>query len=76
MKKNIANIFKPFFTTKNHGKGLGLGLTICQKIVSRYQGVISVESSIHQGSKFIIKFPLSERFHAKIPNDNLGGLET
>jgi signal transduction histidine kinase/DNA-binding response OmpR family regulator len=64
-QENLDNIFKPFFTTKNQGQGLGLGLTICQKIVSRYQGVISVESSINQGTKFIIKFPLSERFQAK-----------
>ena len=64
-QENMNNIFRPFFTTKNQGQGLGLGLTICQKIVSRYQGVISVESSVGQGSKFIIKFPLSERFQAK-----------
>ena len=64
-QENMENIFKPFYTTKNQGQGLGLGLTICQKIVSRYQGVISVESSIGQGSKFIIKFPLSERLQAK-----------
>lgn len=67
-QEDMANIFKPFFTTKNQGQGLGLGLTICQKIVSRYQGIISVESS-NLGSKFIIKFPLAERFQCQIPND-------
>jgi nitrogen-specific signal transduction histidine kinase/DNA-binding response OmpR family regulator len=68
-QKNLKDIFKPFFTTKNQGQGLGLGLTICQKIVSRYQGLISVESSPEQGSKFIIRLPLSERFHSNAQND-------
>ena len=68
-EKNINNIFKPFFTTKVQGQGLGLGLTICQKIVSRYQGTISVESSLGQGSKFIIRLPLPESFHTNTQND-------
>ncbi len=68
-QKNIEDIFKPFFTTKNQGQGLGLGLTICQKIISRYQGIISVESSLGHGSKFIIRLPLSERLHANAQND-------
>jgi PAS domain S-box-containing protein len=75
-QKNIENIFKPFFTTKNQGQGLGLGLTICQKIVSRYQGSLSVESSLDQGSKFIITLPLSERFHANPQNEDLVGVRT
>jgi signal transduction histidine kinase len=70
-QKNIKDIFKPFFTTKNQGQGLGLGLTICQKIVSRYQGLISVESS-DQGSKFIIRLPISERTHTNAQNDSSG----
>lgn len=75
-QKNLNNIFKPFFTTKNQGQGLGLGLTICQKIVSRYQGSLSVESALQQGSKFIIKLPLSERFQAISQNADLGGVTT
>jgi signal transduction histidine kinase len=67
-EKNLNNIFKPFFTTKVQGQGLGLGLTICQKIVSRYQGTISVDSSMGQGSKFIIRLPLPEPFHTNTQN--------
>jgi PAS domain S-box-containing protein len=67
--KNLKNIFKPFFTTKNQGQGLGLGLTICQKIVSRYRGLISVESSPGHGSKFIIMLPITERSHANAQHD-------
>lgn len=59
----LKDIFKPFFTTKTQGQGLGLGLTICQKIISRYQGTITVESTLGQGTEFIIKLPLAERFH-------------
>ncbi len=61
----MKDIFKPFFTTKTQGQGLGLGLTICQKIVSRYQGVITVESTMGQGTKFTIKLPLVERFQVQ-----------
>jgi signal transduction histidine kinase/DNA-binding response OmpR family regulator len=67
--KDLDNIFKPFFTTKNQGQGLGLGLTICQKIISRYQGVMSVESFLGRGSNFIIRLPLPERFQANAQND-------
>ncbi len=67
--KHLENIYKPFFTTKNQGQGLGLGLTICQKIVSRYQGSISVESFLGRGSKFIVRLPLPERFHTNAQND-------
>lgn len=50
-------IFKPFNTTKKED-GVGLGLTILNDIVEKYEGVISVEQSSLGGAKFIIGFAL------------------
>ena len=40
----LGKIFDPFMTTKDPGKGTGLGLSIAYKIISKYEGRISVES--------------------------------
>ncbi|MFH1860150.1 MAG: ATP-binding protein [bacterium] len=55
--ENLNRIFDPFFTTK--GKGIGLGLAICQRIVEAHQGRIEVESEVSVGSKFVVKLPVS-----------------
>ncbi len=68
----LKDIFKPFFTTKTQGQGLGLGLTICQKIISRYQGLLSVESTVGQGTEFIIQLPLADRFQVQTQDQALG----
>jgi PAS domain S-box-containing protein len=52
-------IFMPFFTTKETGKGTGLGLWVSYGIVRRFGGDIDVESVEGKGSKFTITFPLS-----------------
>jgi two-component system sensor histidine kinase HydH len=52
-KKEINDIFKPFFTTKE--RGVGLGLAICQKIIKEHDGYIRVKSIPAQGTAFIIK---------------------
>ena len=57
-KKNLQDIFKPFFTTKSQGKGIGLGLFIVHEIVKDHQGSIQVESNKGSGTIFTLIFPL------------------
>ena len=52
-KEEIKNIFKPFYTTKK--RGAGLGLAICQKIINEHSGFIRVKSIPGQGTVFFIK---------------------
>jgi len=53
------DIFKPFFTTKETGKGTGLGLYICHEIVDRHGGDLTVKESLKQGSCFRVRLPAS-----------------
>jgi two-component system sensor kinase FixL len=53
-----ANIFQPYFTTKE--KGTGLGLAICQSILEEHGGGIAVDSAPGVGSTFTIQIPLQE----------------
>ncbi|MGE3074861.1 MAG: nitrogen regulation protein NR(II) [Dehalococcoidia bacterium] len=52
-------IFEPFFTTKGPGAGAGLGLAICQRIISDHRGAIEVDSEPTAGTTFTISLPLS-----------------
>ncbi len=53
----IKNIFSPFFTTKEDGKGTGLGLYIVKNICKNHKAEILVDSKINVGTGFIISFP-------------------
>ena len=51
-------IFDPYFTTKEVGKGSGMGLAIVHGIVHNHGGVISVKSEIGRGSVFTVLLPV------------------
>jgi len=53
----IDKIFDPFFTTKDVGEGTGLGLAVTYGIIKRHGGDITVESTVGEGTTFIIKVP-------------------
>lgn len=53
----LRKIFTPFFTTKEVGKGTGLGLPVVHGIITSHGGFINVESKVGQGTKFEIQFP-------------------
>lgn len=54
-KENMSEIFKPFFTTKE--SGTGLGLYISRRIISSFGGTIKFESEEGRGATFIIELP-------------------
>lgn len=55
--ENIGRIYDPFFTTKEPGKGTGLGLAVSYGIVQEHSGRIFVESEPGRGTHFRLKFP-------------------
>ncbi len=57
-KNVIDKIFDPFFTTKREGNGLGLAT--CYSIITKHDGMITVESRQGEGAKFHIRLPRSE----------------
>jgi len=58
--ETLAKIYNPFFTTKEPGKGTGLGLFIVRQIVERNRGRISVESTPGKGTTFSLEFPVGK----------------
>jgi len=57
-KKTQEQIFDPFYTTKEVGKGTGLGMSIAHGIVESHRGQIALESIEGKGSKFSLSFPV------------------
>jgi signal transduction histidine kinase len=55
--ENLDKIFDPFFTTKDVGEGMGLGLSICYRIVQDYDGRISVRTEPGKFCEFTLEFP-------------------
>jgi two-component system, cell cycle sensor histidine kinase and response regulator CckA len=64
-----TQIFQPFFTTKQEGKGTGLGLATVQRVIMKANGKIQVDSKPGEGTTFRLEFPSST--HGDVSRDAL-----
>ena len=64
---HLNNLFKPFYTTKTDG--IGLGLAYCKRTIEAHGGTISVESEVGNGTKFTIFIPNNEIIESSIQTE-------
>ena len=77
MAEKLKNkIFEPYFTTKEQGKGTGLGLAVVYGIVKEYGGEIEMETEIGSGTTFRIYLPLIDKSEDKSITEAKTELET
>ncbi len=63
----MEKMFSPYFTTKEVGKGLGLGLAITYEIIQEYGGTVIV-SNHNEGARFVISLPLTQPLNQVLYN--------
>lgn len=56
----ITRVFEPFFTTREVGSGMGMGLSVCHTIVETHQGTITASNRPEGGALFTINLPLAQ----------------
>ena len=56
----LRRVFEPFFTTKAPGRGRGLGLAVCQRLVEEAGGRITIDSATGSGSRFTLHLPVAK----------------
>jgi len=60
-KRIHGSMFEPFITTKEHGKGVGLGLSVVYGVIAQHGGTVEVESDEGKGATFTLTMPLSKK---------------
>ena len=75
MTREVLNrVSEPFFTTKQPGKGMGLGLFLAENVIGRLGGDIQIDSAPGQGTQVVVQLPEQptnrmEQFSSSKKND-------
>jgi signal transduction histidine kinase len=63
-REDLSRIFEPFFrsssTSQQRVAGVGLGLSVVERIVGAFGGIVSVQSQVGLGSRFEVRLPVTE----------------
>ncbi|MGB3550916.1 MAG: ATP-binding protein [Candidatus Binatus sp.] len=59
-REHLERVFDPFFTTKPAGAGVGLGLSLCQRMILSNQGTIRVDSEVGHGTTITVTLAAAE----------------
>jgi two-component system NtrC family sensor kinase len=71
--ETLSHIYDPFFTTKEEGRSLGLGLAVVYGIVEAHGGTIDVRTAVGQGTTFTVVLPL-DAAGARADQDRAGAV--
>ncbi|WP_081881147.1 hybrid sensor histidine kinase/response regulator [Ghiorsea bivora] len=70
--EQVDKIFEPFYTTKEVGKGTGLGLAMCFGAIQSHGGKIQVQSEVGKGTAFKVFIPIDDTVTAEKHFDDSG----
>jgi signal transduction histidine kinase len=68
-----AKIFDPLYTTKERGRGTGLGLVVVSQVVGDHSGLVEVESKEGGGARFVLRFPVAEEKQSSNASPSITG---
>jgi two-component system NtrC family sensor kinase len=72
----LPRVFDPFYTTKESGKGVGLGLAVVYGIVHEHHGEIEVKSCVGVGTTFSVRLPLANNLAKRVAaSEEAGNLQ-
>jgi signal transduction histidine kinase len=74
-EENLTKLFDPFFSTKEEGKGTGLGLAVVYGLVEAHHGRIDLQTEVGRGTTFTVTLPVSgieEKTEETAPTEDPG----
>jgi signal transduction histidine kinase len=55
--EQLRRVFEPFYTSREPGHGMGLGLYLVQEIIQEHDGCIAIASREHEGTQVFVRLP-------------------